>query len=223
MPDLERAGYREPKQDRSARTLNRILEAAERLLDGREFSEVSVHDISAAAGTSVSSFYARFPDKQALLHAVFERFAVEMRERVEAFQAEFKGKEATLEELVGGVIETYMDVWQRKRGLIQTLTTAERGDAVLFERRRALDTEVALRFRDECLRLQPGLAGRGFGRAFEVALPSLAGAIRSAVERPDLFGGRTVHSREELVRELTTIGLRYLDLAPPPTEGPDPG
>lgn len=223
MTDLQTAGYREPKQDRSARTLHRIVEAAERLLDGREFSEVSVHDISAEAGTSVSSFYARFPDKNALLHAVFERFSAEMRGRVEAFHAEFQGKEATLEQLVAAVIETYMDVWQRKRGLIQTLTTAERGDAILFERRRALDTEVALRFRDECLRLKPELAERGFGRAFEVALPSLAGAIRSAVDRPDLFGGRTLHSREALVAELTAIGLRYLDLEAPRTDVADEG
>lgn len=208
-------GYRRPKQNRSQKTLDRILDAAERLLDGRDFSEVSVHDISDAAGTSVSSFYARFPDKSALLHAVFERFAADMHARVDGFEQTYRSRpDASLRELVASVIDTYMDVWQRRRGLITTLTAAERADAVLFERRRALDEEVALRFRDECLRLRPELEERGFGRAFEIALPSLAAAVRSSVDRPDLFGGRTLHSREALVGELTEIALRYLSEVP---------
>ncbi len=213
MATLQTAGYRQPKQHRSQKTLNRILDAAERLLDGRDFSEVSVHEISAEAGTSVSSFYARFPDKSALLHGVFERFAAEMRARVECFEQRVREREGevSLEELVNGVIETYMDIWQKRRGLITTLTAAERTDALLFERRRSLDDELALRFRDECLRLRPELRERGFGRAFEIAMPALAAAVRAAVDRPDLFGERTLHSRADLVGEMTQLALRYLD------------
>ena len=63
-----------PQQERSRRTLRRILSATERLLLKRPFEDIGVQEIVRAARTSVGSFYARFDDKAALLTALYERY-----------------------------------------------------------------------------------------------------------------------------------------------------
>ncbi|MEM7199791.1 MAG: helix-turn-helix domain-containing protein [Planctomycetota bacterium] len=65
---------RRPKQARSQRTLEQILDAAEQLLEGRTFESISVAELVREAGTSVGAFYTRFRDKDALLPALYERY-----------------------------------------------------------------------------------------------------------------------------------------------------
>src|SRR5687768_6072455 len=72
LPRLE--WVRPPRQERSQKTLERILDAAELLFGKKGYERTSVAEICAAAGSSVGAFYARFPDKQALLHQMHERF-----------------------------------------------------------------------------------------------------------------------------------------------------
>ena len=76
-PDL--VWVRAPQQARSQATLGRLLDATEKLLDDRPFDELAVADICKAASSSVGAFYARFPDKTALLHVLHERLCDEAR------------------------------------------------------------------------------------------------------------------------------------------------
>ncbi len=62
-------------QDRSQQTLERILQATQRLMATRPFRQISVAEIIREAKASVSSFYARFPDKEALLGCIYARHA----------------------------------------------------------------------------------------------------------------------------------------------------
>lgn len=58
---------RPPQQDRSRRTLERIVRAALELIAERGVDGASVQDIARRAKASVGSFYARFPAKEDLL------------------------------------------------------------------------------------------------------------------------------------------------------------
>ena len=71
---------REPHQERARRTLKRILDVTEALLEERTFEAISVSEIVRAAGTSVGAFYARFRDKDALLSALYGRYDRWIRE-----------------------------------------------------------------------------------------------------------------------------------------------
>jgi AcrR family transcriptional regulator len=62
-----------PRQARSARSLDLILDAAERLLQDRGVVETSTVDVAAAAGVSVGRLYYWFPDKDAVVRAVLTR------------------------------------------------------------------------------------------------------------------------------------------------------
>ncbi len=71
-----------PKQDRSRRTREKIIEAAIDLFEKRGFEKTTSNDIAAAAGVSIGSFYVYFTDKRQLLLLIFERLVTERLEAV---------------------------------------------------------------------------------------------------------------------------------------------
>jgi AcrR family transcriptional regulator len=68
-----------PRQARSARSLDMILDAAERLLQERGVFESSTAEVAAAAGVSVSRLYYWFPDRDAVMRAVLVRAEQRLR------------------------------------------------------------------------------------------------------------------------------------------------
>ena len=62
-----------PRQARSARSLDLILDAAERMFHERGVAETSTVDVATAAVVSVGRLYYWFPDKDAVVHAVVAR------------------------------------------------------------------------------------------------------------------------------------------------------
>jgi len=66
-----------PQQGRSRETLTRILEAAEALMSAKPFEKITVAEIVKKAKTTTGSFYARFPDKAALLESMHAQHVAE--------------------------------------------------------------------------------------------------------------------------------------------------
>ncbi len=64
---------RTPRQDRSQLTMARVLDTFEKLLRHKAYDQITVNEISEKSQAAVSSIYARFKDKRAILFAVFDR------------------------------------------------------------------------------------------------------------------------------------------------------
>src|SRR5450631_3840070 len=81
---LEFMPLRRPRQRRSHAAYERMIEAAGRLLEERDFDSVSIRDLAGAAGCSVGSFYYRFQTKerffQILIQDMIERREKQVRE-----------------------------------------------------------------------------------------------------------------------------------------------
>ena len=89
-----RLPIREVKQKRSQRTLERILSAAEALLDTREFDDLSMADLAREAGCAVGTLYGRIPSKESLLVCLHERYvAGGLRSSAAMFEAVGDGVE----------------------------------------------------------------------------------------------------------------------------------
>jgi len=112
---------RSPAQRRSRRTLDRLLDAAEGLLADRTFDELTVTEIVRRAKSSVGSFYARFPDKEALLGAIYERhqqrMIVLMDEELTPEAWADLPTTAVIERLVGRLVRFH----RSQRGLLRAL------------------------------------------------------------------------------------------------------
>ena len=68
-----------PRQSRSLRTQQALLDAFERLLKRHPFDELTVSQIATEAGLTTGAIYRRFKDKRALIGASFQRFAEESK------------------------------------------------------------------------------------------------------------------------------------------------
>lgn len=66
--------YQPAKQERSRRTLDALLDAAERLLEKKSFPEISLTELVGAAGVTTGAFYARFRSKDDLLPCLYRRY-----------------------------------------------------------------------------------------------------------------------------------------------------
>jgi AcrR family transcriptional regulator len=77
-----------PKQDRSRRTYDLILIAAERLFIQKGWDSLTTNAVAEAAGVSIGSLYRYFPDKSSIVRALAERAARPGLERMDALLAE---------------------------------------------------------------------------------------------------------------------------------------
>ncbi len=102
---------RRNKQKRSEKTYDTLIETAFKLLERREFDDVSVAEIALEAGYSVGAFYARFKSKDELLRALVMRH-VEERTAVRERQFATESDESLLREIVGGMVDYF---WARRR------------------------------------------------------------------------------------------------------------
>ena len=106
MTPVPAKARRSPVQERSQETVQRILQAASRLLERIPIEELTTHRIAAEAGLSVGALYRFFPAKQAILDAI----AVAC---VEQFRASFEGRAGETNftdgpAFLGSVIDAYI-------------------------------------------------------------------------------------------------------------------
>jgi AcrR family transcriptional regulator len=75
---------KQPRQLRSRETVDSILDATTRVLVKHGFDGLTTNAVAKVAGVSIGSLYQYFPNKEALVAALFERHAEQMRAAVQA-------------------------------------------------------------------------------------------------------------------------------------------
>ena len=108
---------RVPRQERSRRRVEGLLDAAERIVVERGVDALTTRDIAEAAGVPVASLYQYFSDKEDVLLALAERDMEEMDTQV----AEDLGKLEVLS--VAGLVRTtmlaFVSVYHRRRAFVE--------------------------------------------------------------------------------------------------------
>ena len=110
-----------PKQQRSRETLERIVAAAERLLEDTPFERISVAEIVSEAGSTVGSFYARFPSKESLLPVIYERYDGLLRAEIDAFLASTARAELTLREVCRRSVAQIARMFRDRKWLMRAM------------------------------------------------------------------------------------------------------
>jgi AcrR family transcriptional regulator len=83
MPEtLPSAARRTPVQERSHETVQRVLDAASRLLERIPLDDITTSRIAAECGVSVGGLYRFFPDKQSILDAIAVKRQKEFEEHI---------------------------------------------------------------------------------------------------------------------------------------------
>lgn len=178
---------RPARQQRSRQTLDRIVEALERLIEEKTFEEITVAEVCRLAGASIGSFYERVGNKDALLEHLRQRFYVEIIEQVaHAFDAaRFEGQ--SIDAMLRTHAHEMVRLHRARRGAIRATIVEARRSAAFGAHARTLNASLMdhvcgcwLARRDE-LRASP--AEPLVRQAFLIA----AGYLREAVIWDELW------------------------------------
>ena len=147
----------EPRQSRSAEKRRRLLEAGRRLFAAKGYAEVSIADVTGAAGAAAGAFYQHFSSKRQFLLVLMREF-LDRLERLDPRPAPGSGPRGVLEDFLLRAFRADADAY----GVVRAWREAALADAELGrmeeEIRKWTDARVLAVFRR--LRRFPGARPR---------------------------------------------------------------
>jgi AcrR family transcriptional regulator len=199
--ELSTASSRRIRQKRSQKTYDALIATAFKLLEQREFDEISIADLAQKAGYSVGAFYARFKSKDELFDAMMEQH-IDDRRRTRARQFATASDATLIRVLLEETIQYY---WGRRRFWRAALFRSIR-DEGFWAPLRKLSYELAdalvARFSERAQRPLSETEETNVRFAVQIALGTVNNAI---INRPGpIFLGQALFA-ENLVRAFHVV------------------
>lgn len=199
-----------PLQDRSQKTMERLLSAAQARITEVGFEKATIAEIAKRADSSVGAFYSRFSDKEALLRCLLDRFVFEAKATIDAAMRPELWEGKSVRELCSSLLAFLSRVLDDRRLFIVALSKAAMDNPTLADFRTALGTHTAKQLGR--LIEARGLSVRGddLTRTMRVvAWVCLAALETGCVHTKADLGGVP---RDEFNAELATMIVAYLGL-----------
>lgn len=209
-----------PRQERSQKTLEKILDAAEALICEGGLDAVTVPAVVKRAGSSVGSFYARFPDKNALLETLHERACQQTIATADkAFDAAlWEGR--SLEDIVHGMVAFAVRMFGSRKSIMTAFHRALGSDSGYARRRANNGIELGVR----ALRLFLAHRDRIGHPHPEAAILMTLRMVTATLEQRNALSAAGVGTTDfemamevddaTLARELERMALSYLMVTP---------
>ncbi|MCP9620544.1 TetR/AcrR family transcriptional regulator [Nocardia otitidiscaviarum] len=141
-----------PRQERSRAMVRRIVDAGEAVLVQHGYDGASTNRIAATAGISPGSLYQYFPDKDAIVSAVIERYTAAVADRVRAHVVSQLATppEVGVPEAITVLLDALGDHPELLRAVVEQTPRLTSGTAVVaFEQQIGELARVALTLRRE--------------------------------------------------------------------------
>jgi AcrR family transcriptional regulator len=197
-----------PRQQRSRATVDYILKAAENLIaqDGGE--RLNTNRIAERAGVAVASLYQYFPNKEAIVSALFDAELSE--ERAELAKQSAALKDAPVSEIIRVGVTSMIDIHARRpklvRAILDLIPLLGGGEALAGARQHVTDlVSEAMAERRAEIRSPRNLAMKAF-----IVVHAIEGIIHDAArERPEYL------TDPAFAEELVELVDRFLRAASP--------
>ncbi len=212
--------YTPAVQERSRQTLEAILAAALRLLNEKPFDDITVSEICRNAGCSPPSFYQRFRDKEALLHAIHEKYTADSVALIRQFMEPEAWEGEGVEKLVRTLVETLLAMESHSGGLRITAVRRSFSDDHFADRIRVIRAELYGHLAAVLERLDAQTQAADPERAARFLVRLIQGAGMRHFDGPHLEDAPP--SREELVDDLCRVALAYLGVESEPPRRRNP-
>ena len=189
-----------PRQSRSKATFEQILDATAELLEQKGLEAINTNAIARAAGINVATLYQYFPNKQAVLLALFTRFSTQ---RIETASRGFAGisRDADWRAKVAATVDGLFELRRRLPGtaaLMQAMRVYPELRAYHRDRR----AQVAQPLADE-------IAAASKVSAEEAMLVATC-AVEAHVAMLDFWQIETGGRDERIVEQVKQMMSRYL-------------
>ena len=203
--------FRPPQQSRSQETLDRILDAAEQVLAEKAFGEATLAEIMERAGVTVGAFYRRYPDKNALLRHLDERFFGEMLARSDELFNPERWPNATARAIIEEFAKQAVEVYSARRGLLRSLFLRARTDTVLQQSALQVNVEFIAKLRTVLLPLRGEMSHPDPERAIEVGFMMMIGSLRELIVFGEIWPAPPAHT-PALAVEVARMYCGYLGI-----------
>ncbi len=202
---------RPPQQQRSAETLERLLDAAEAIIAEKGVENASVAEIAKRAESSIGAFYARFHDKEGLLRYLFDRFGEQAEATAVAALDPARWDGVPLRQALETMIRFIIAVLHEKRGLIAAMLARMATDPALGQ----LGDRLLERISALMLGLIRARAVERDHRDADGAVHLAVWMVLSALELRAVYSlhAKPRHSDDETAKELAEVCIRYLGLS----------
>jgi AcrR family transcriptional regulator len=195
-----------PKQARSRKTKEKIIQAAISLFQERGYEKTTSNEIAALAGVSVGSFYTYFTDKRQLLLTIFDRLSDELfHNTFESISPEHLF-DKDLRSNIRNAVAAALDERDGRRGLQKAINELVIKDAEFAARRKAIMARSIAKIR-EIISLS-----RKAGLTWDVDIDSAAFIVHRVVFNlwQDYITGCCEFEKEEAINALSDMIYRYL-------------
>ncbi|ETR76562.1 TetR family transcriptional regulator [Afipia sp. P52-10] len=164
------------KQARSRATRDALVRAGKKLCEIKDFDELSVAEIAAAAGCSVGSFYSRFTDKDGFFRALVGDAAERDKTATPPPPADPK---QPIDDILAEVVAATLASYRKRRGLIRATIRRSMTEPALWEPSRKRGQEIANRLVARLAHTAPG--DPHLERRVRFAFQMLYGTLNNAV------------------------------------------
>jgi AcrR family transcriptional regulator len=194
---------KQPRQGRSQATVDYILKAAAQILSKEGRARLSTNRIAELAGVAVASLYQYFPNKEAIVNALYK---MELSEELAEFtQRSAELKDGTVKDAIGVGIRSTIDLHARKPKLVasilESLPVLGGLEALIGARQKVIDfVAETMRQRKSELRSAKNVEIKSF-----LVVHAIESVIHAAAhERPDYlsepaFAGELVEMIERFL------------------------
>lgn len=129
---LETPGLRPPRQERSRRTLERILAAGTEVFAARGFEGLTIAEVCRVAQTSAGAVYTRFEGKDALVRAVHDHAMAAMLTEVDALYADGPGwRELATPEFIERAVRLLVSHMRERAAIVRAIVLRAAADPVM--------------------------------------------------------------------------------------------
>jgi AcrR family transcriptional regulator len=201
---------RPPQQKRSQFKLERILEAAHEVVADVGFDAAAITEITKRAGVAVGTFYTRFENKEALLHALHEATTEANRERIANDLTEEQWANRSVRDILKAVIGGSVELARSIAGFQRACYQRALGDSAFAERELAVRTELRERLQALLLSHRDEIGHPVPVRAIDFCMELYVAIITEHVNAEKFSASRL--SDEELITELVDACCAYLRL-----------
>lgn len=191
---------RVPTQARSLERVERVLDAAARIVAEKGVDALTTRTVADAAAMPVATLYQYFADKDAVLLALVERDIQEMDEQV---RTDLGALELfTVRSLVETTLRAYVEVFHRRPDFVE-IWLRGRGNAAVREFGREHNRRTAAELQELAEGL--GLMERGVSRSFMELAVEVGDRVFQLAFEHDLLGDQA------LIDEGTAMLVAYLE------------
>lgn len=209
------SAVRPPQQERSKRTLDRLLAAAREVVATEGFEQASITDITARAGVAVGTFYTRFDNKEALLHALHEQQTTLSREALHQglHPSRFAGR--TIRFILTEVVDQSFEITRSIAGFQRACYQRALSDPVFAARELGVRRDLATLLHELLTNAADDIGHRDPDQAVAFCTELFVSVITEHVNAESFTA--SMLSDEQVGQELVHAMCAYLQTRPRPT------